>query len=315
MSLFGLLYKLQRATDLVRKDDAPPSPVPPPAAPPLDQVAAPSMRDFCGIPVTIDRPRGFRQSGQGPDGTTWERVYHVDYGFIQGTLGGDGDGLDVFLGEDTQAKTAFWVVQLRADGAFDEFKVMLGFADQDTAKMMYCLHIPKRFFGAIIPVPVEAMKALLGVEPSMTNLAKALAATATHAAPLEVVATKAHAVRIAKEDVLSDELRYVLGVVLEPEVADKQGDIYDAATVRASAWQFMTDFQNVGLQHRGLVNGKVDLVESWITPVDCEIGGKMVRAGTWLMGLHVKDDEMWAMVKSGALTGLSIGGFARKNPV
>jgi hypothetical protein len=42
------------------------------------------------------------------------------------------------------------------------------------------------------------------------------------------------------------------------------------------------------------------------------VGGSDVPEGTWLMGLRVNDDGLWADVKAGKLTGLSIGGFAKK---
>jgi hypothetical protein len=67
--------------------------------------------------------------------------------------------------------------------------------------------------------------------------------------------------------------------------------------------------------HKGMVNGRVQLVESYVAPVDMTVGGSSIRAGTWLMGLHVADDSLWSQVKNGDLTGLSIGGFATKSPV
>ena len=50
--------------------------------------------EYSGIVVWIDRPVGFVQTGEGPDGP-WERTYTVPYGEIEGTQGGDGDALDV----------------------------------------------------------------------------------------------------------------------------------------------------------------------------------------------------------------------------
>ncbi len=109
-------------------------------------------------------------------------------------------------------------------------------------------------------------------------------------------------------------MSYVLGIVLEPEVVDAQGDVYSADEIRRSAWEYMTNFRNVGLMHKGLINGKVRLVESYIAPADVRLEGSVIRKGTWMMGLHVTDDEIWGQIKSGALTGLSIGGFARRTP-
>jgi hypothetical protein len=39
-----------------------------------------------------------------------------------------------------------------------------------------------------------------------------------------------------------------------------------------------------------------------------------MKAGTWLVGYYIPDDDLWAKAKRGELTGLSIGGFAQKQP-
>lgn len=108
----------------------------------------------------------------------------------------------------------------------------------------------------------------------------------------------------------SDEQRYVLGVVLEPEVIDAQHDIYSEDEVRKSAHTFMTEYRNAGLQHQTLVNDKVRIVESYLTPADMDLNGQAVKKGTWLMGMVIDDDTIWEAVKSGAITGFSIGGSA-----
>jgi len=110
------------------------------------------------------------------------------------------------------------------------------------------------------------------------------------------------------------EERFVLGVVLEPETKDSQGDIYSADEVRKAAHGFMEKFQNVGLQHRKLVNGKVRILESFVAPADHKLGKAAVKKGTWLLGVRVVDDALWFAVKSGKLTGFSIGGSAIRRP-
>jgi site-specific DNA-adenine methylase len=106
------------------------------------------------------------------------------------------------------------------------------------------------------------------------------------------------------------EEHYVLGIVLEPETVDAQNDIYSAAEVREAAHRFMQEYQNVGLMHRDLVNGKVKILESYLTPAAFEISGAQIRKGTWLLAVRIVDDALWAQVKNGELTGLSIGGSA-----
>jgi hypothetical protein len=116
-------------------------------------------------------------------------------------------------------------------------------------------------------------------------------------------------VHVLKATADEDE-HYVLGIVLEPETVDSQQDVYSVAEVRKSAYRFMAFHQNVGLMHKSIVNDQVRIVESYVAPVDCEIGGQTVKQGTWLMGVIVEDDALWGEVKSGAFTGFSIGGSA-----
>jgi hypothetical protein len=112
---------------------------------------------------------------------------------------------------------------------------------------------------------------------------------------------------------------YVLGVVLEPQdptnPLDSQGDVYDAATIRQAAYKFMEEFRNIGLQHSGLVNDKVKILESWIQRDDTSIGGQSVKEGSWLMAVRVLDQELWEAVKDGRITGFSIGGRGKRTPV
>ena len=119
--------------------------------------------------------------------------------------------------------------------------------------------------------------------------------------------------RVCKADSTTEE-RYVLGIVLEPDTVDSQGDIYTAETIQQSAYLFMEEYGNIGLQHSGLINDKVKILESWIQREDTMIGGQAVKAGTWMLAVHVIDDELWAKVKDGRITGFSIGGRAKRVP-
>ena len=340
--LTSAVLKGQLARDALRKDAPLPAqrePEPANAAPagqapndPHDgpRAGAGGVVDFRGLKVTVDRPRGTIQKGVGSDGKEWVRAYHIDYGHIEGTRGGDEhdpargkDGqLDVYLGAYKEADEVHWILQKREDGSFDEYKCMVGFVDADSAKAMYLAHTPKRFFGSMASTSVEMMKALLGMRPQETlKVLKAIAEGAALGEPVEKAVARAVPLveRVVPFRVMKDadgaELRYLLGYVLVPDVVDAQGDTYSAPEVRKAAWNYMAHFRNVGLMHKGLVNGKVDLVESYIAPVAMNVGGSDVPEGTWLMGLRVNDDALWADVKSGKLTGLSIGGFAKRVPV
>ena len=113
----------------------------------------------------------------------------------------------------------------------------------------------------------------------------------------------------------TEEERYVLGIVLEPEFVDSQNDIYSANEIRNAAHRFLESFQNVGLMHEGYVNNQVKIIESYLAPVDFDLAGQKIKKGTWLLALHILDDKLWDLIKSGELTGLSMGGSARREAV
>ena len=110
------------------------------------------------------------------------------------------------------------------------------------------------------------------------------------------------------------ELHLVTGVVLEPETTDAQGDIYNAEEIRKTAHQFMSMYQGEGnkLMHSKMNSG-LRIVESYIVPVDMDINGNTIKKGTWLMTSLILDDKVWELVKTGKITGYSIGG--RSNAV
>ncbi len=126
------------------------------------------------------------------------------------------------------------------------------------------------------------------------------------------------AIKVVRKDV-SEEERYVLGIVLEPlkemGTNDVQQDTYSAAEVRKACYLWMEKYGTLGLQHQIALSGQVKVLENWIAPDDCVIGGQQVVKGTWLMGVRVVDDNLWQAVKDGTLTGFSIGGKAQRVPV
>lgn len=128
---------------------------------------------FQGIPIVIDRPRGFVQQGVDGEGVPWERTYQTDYGYIPRTKGGDGSGLDVFVGPDEKSPNAYWVVQRKDDGTFDEYKIFLGYDSAADARKVYEQHVPSKFFSSLNEGTVSQIKALLNMEPE-ESIEKAL---------------------------------------------------------------------------------------------------------------------------------------------
>lgn len=60
------------------------------------------------------------------------------------------------------------------------------------------------------------------------------------------------------------------------------------------------------MEHMHTLKSVARPVESYIAPIDLELGESRVPKGSWVMGAKVTDDDAWADVKSGKLTGFSV---------
>jgi uracil-DNA glycosylase len=110
-----------------------------------------------------------------------------------------------------------------------------------------------------------------------------------------------------------EEKQIVYGVVLEPDVEDAHGDIFPQAVIEDAAHNFMRDSQVLGVMH--VDHAGAEIVESFIAPTDLIMGGQSVREGSWIMGMHISDGELWQAVKGGAFTGFSVGAIGRRVPL
>lgn len=122
--------------------------------------------DFQGIEIHLDRPKGLIMTGKDSKGEDWAREYQVDYGFIPKTLGGDDDGLDVFIGPHKDASETYWAIQNKDDGTFDEYKVFLGFTSREAAIGCFRDHIPVKLLAGMVSMRLDMMKAMLGQNPN-----------------------------------------------------------------------------------------------------------------------------------------------------
>jgi hypothetical protein len=116
-------------------------------------------------------------------------------------------------------------------------------------------------------------------------------------------------------DGVPDNKQIILGVVLEPDSTDSHKEYVSAEDIEREAHLWLARRRTRGLMHEEEANNRIEIYESYVALVDFEIGDQLVKKGTWLLMLHVLDEEIWKKVKSGELTGLSIGGFARKESV
>lgn len=109
--------------------------------------------------------------------------------------------------------------------------------------------------------------------------------------------------------------RYVLGIVMEPDVEDSGGHIASAEVIRKAAHYFLENGGRLGENHVRLLPDGVKLLESSLAPVGFSVetpsGPRFVKQGTWLLATRVNDDVMWSKILSGELTGYSYSGLGR----
>ena len=56
-------------------------------------------------------------------------------------------------------------------------------------------------------------------------------------------------------------------------------------------------------------------VESYIAPVDFEMGGQKVVKGSWVLVSRCDDDKTWDEIVTGHIKGYSVGGFSSRRPL
>lgn len=117
-------------------------------------------------------------------------------------------------------------------------------------------------------------------------------------------------VNILKSDI---EKQMVFGVVLAPDEFDLQGDIMEAEEIEKTAHNFLMSSRVIGFRHSEVE--EAELIESYITRKPFQLNGETVKTGSWVIGVHVSDPETWRLIKNGEITGFSIGGSGKREPL
>ncbi len=117
--------------------------------------------NFRGIIVHVEN-----KPGSVREGTGWRTNMKLPYGEIQGTLGIDGDKLDVYVGPKRDCENVYIVHQnfVRGpnEGKYDEDKVMLGFDNFMEAKEAYLAHYDSpKFFRSMTVMAFPLFKKAL----------------------------------------------------------------------------------------------------------------------------------------------------------
>lgn len=114
------------------------------------------------------------------------------------------------------------------------------------------------------------------------------------------------ALRIAKA--LNEEIMQVTYVAMQPGV-DLHGDLVDVETIRLAKESFNKSAQRANLFHM-VMTDSFNVIESYQIPCDVNLNEHFVEKGSWLMTLQVHDPDVWELVKSDEINGISIGAMA-----
>jgi hypothetical protein len=115
---------------------------------------------FAGFDISVENKAGSVRSGKDKDGHAWHCKMHYDYGYIRGSVGTDGDHVDVYIGPDEEVPYVYVVHQNDpVTGKYDEDKVMLGFPSMKEARQAYLRQYDRPgFLGNIDAMPLEEFR-------------------------------------------------------------------------------------------------------------------------------------------------------------
>lgn len=135
--------------------------------------------DFNGLQVSIETGRSRVREWYNPhDGSQGMSRMRIPYGYIKGTLGTDGDHVDVFVGPDHSAQNVYVIHAMKAPDftEYDEDKCMLGCRDAEEAqRYFFASYSDPKFYGGMSIWPFEEFKAhVLSNEAKGQPLHKAL---------------------------------------------------------------------------------------------------------------------------------------------
>lgn len=116
--------------------------------------------NFQGLSISIEQRVGDTRRWTDPTGYEGETRMFFAYGFLDGTLGPDGDEYDCYVGPDPTAPFVFIVHQNDPEsGEWDEDKAFLGFPNAHTAKAAYLVHYDREdFYGSMTQMTVDEFR-------------------------------------------------------------------------------------------------------------------------------------------------------------
>ena len=114
---------------------------------------------FKGLIIVIENPVGSVRTGVDKAGEPWQTKFYYPYGYIAGTKGADGDGVDCFIGKNPTSDKVYIIHQTDGQRNFDEDKIFLGFDSKESARDAYLAHYQSQgYIGVITEMPFYEFK-------------------------------------------------------------------------------------------------------------------------------------------------------------
>lgn len=151
-----------------------------PGEPDAQQAAASTYNkpriDWRGLTIAVENHAGSVRRGRNRHGVTWEVRMRFDYGEIVGTMGVDGDPVDVIVGPNLDAPMVYVVHQRKVNDweNYDEDKCCVGFDSEDDAAQAFLSNYnDPRFLGPITAMPVDEFVAKVRATRDKPDMIKA----------------------------------------------------------------------------------------------------------------------------------------------
>ena len=90
----------------------------------------------------------------------------------------------------------------------------------------------------------------------------------------------------------------------------RREDFTSAEEIEKAAHDFLPNAV-MNIYHRDDLED-VQVVESFIAPIDYDLGGEVIKQGTWVLVARVLNEDLRKMIESGEITGYSLEGTANK---
>lgn len=131
------------------------------------------------ITIGVEWPKGSTRQYANSD---FKKHMIASYGYIKNTDSVDGEEIDVYIGEDSDAEYVYKVKQLfdPAEGSdkeawtFDEWKFMLNFESQEEAEKTYIKCMTKQHFGGCTKMTIASFKKFIAKNKKTKSLTKSI---------------------------------------------------------------------------------------------------------------------------------------------